>query len=310
MINGLGKMFLSWLLIIFCLVSVSFTRNEKPEKKQNWKIKVHRYSSPESGIFANAYCIELADSVVVVDATLINSTSLALKSKIDSLGKPIAAVLITHGHPDHYNGLGNLVSEDKRIPVYSTQGVLDVIKESDKSKEEQWTPMFGDEWPRNRVFPNRVLDDKASITVGGAEFSVHNLGPGESHSDTYWIMNDGDQQVAFIGDAVLHGVHAYLSDGHVNEWLGNLATLERALRDVSTIYPGHGEPGSLEILNWQRNYINTYLSSVKELLGKKEKLDEADKVKLIAAMKAFLPNNKLEFLIVLGSDVVSAQLRN
>lgn len=293
-----------WLVSTVLMILAGCSKQQEQNQTEEYQIKVHQYASPASGIFSNAYFIELENSVVLVDATLINSTSKALKDQIDSLGKPIVAVLLTHGHPDHYNGLGNLVGA-LEVPIYSTQEVLDVIMEYDAIKEEQWTPMFGAEWPTNRIFPNSVVADGQVIQINGVEFSVHKLGPGESHADSYWVLKDNDKQYAFIGDAVLHGVHAYMTDGHFVDWLDNLSALETNLEDAQMIYPGHGEPGSQEILKWQKNYLKSYISNVETLLGTKDGLTEEDKAELVTRMKETLPNDKLEFLIGLGADVVA-----
>lgn len=275
---------------------------------QSGETVIHPYVSTAEGIFANAYIIEMENSLVVVDATLTVSTSAGLNEQINHLGKPVEAILITHAHPDHYNGLGNL-TEESEIPIYSTQAVLDEITETDAVKEEQWTPMFGDEWPRNRIFPNTTVEDGETITIGDVEFTVRELGPGESHNDMYWLMDDGNRQAAFIGDVVLHEVHAYLADGHYNEWLENLSLLKDELQGTEILYPGHGEPGGLELLDWQARYIDTYAGHVKELLGDRDRLTEEDKTELTTRMKEFLPNDKLEFLIALSADVVAEQIK-
>src|SRR5262249_22486292 len=63
-------------------------------------ITVHRF---EASLFpVNAYLVETATSIVVVDATLGVSDGKALRSRIEALNKPLAAVIVTHAHPDHY----------------------------------------------------------------------------------------------------------------------------------------------------------------------------------------------------------------
>ncbi|HEU5236553.1 MAG TPA: MBL fold metallo-hydrolase, partial [Pyrinomonadaceae bacterium] len=64
---------------------------------------VHTLASGEAGLMVNGYLIETANHVVAVDSALIESASRELRKKFESLGKPLAFVLITHGHPDHYN---------------------------------------------------------------------------------------------------------------------------------------------------------------------------------------------------------------
>jgi len=56
--------------------------------------------SGEKGIFVNAYLIETANGVVVIDSALTVSENKALKAQLDSISKPLLAVLLTHPHPD------------------------------------------------------------------------------------------------------------------------------------------------------------------------------------------------------------------
>jgi hypothetical protein len=109
---------------------------------------------------------------------------------------------------------------------------------------------------------------------------------------------------------VLNHVHAYLSDGHSRAWLHNLDRLKRELwsANVAAVYPGHGEPGPLSMLDWQRQYLTTYRDAVRELAGGKAALTDAQKKELTARMRAFLPTDRLDFLIPLGADPVAAEL--
>jgi glyoxylase-like metal-dependent hydrolase (beta-lactamase superfamily II) len=268
--------------------------------------KVHQYASPVSGILSNSYIIELDKSVVVVDGTLLVSTAKNLKAKLDSIGKPIVGILVTHGHPDHYNGLGTIAT--KNTPIYATQAVLNVITKSDAAKEKQWTPMFGDDWPKNRIFPNKTLANKGSVTFEGVEFTVNEVGVGESDADTYWVAKHNKKQYAFIGDIVLEGVHAYMSDGHYNEWLTNLKTIRPAMNKMTVIYPGHGASGNATMFDWEKGYIDAYLVAVKKIGNGSPTLNDAQKAMLTKEMKAYLPTDKLEFLIGLGADVVATRM--
>ena len=268
---------------------------------------VHVFQSGEAGIFANAYLVETEHSVVVVDSTLLESTSKALRARLQEIGKPLRAVLITHGHPDHYNGVTNLCAGEK-VDVYATPETDRVIRESDAAKEKQWAPVFGAEWPVHRTFPNRILPTGGTFSVDDVTFTVRALGPGESHADSYWIMEGNTGRAAFIGDEVLNHVHAYVSDGHVSAWLRNLTVLEHDLAGVGRIYPGHGDMGGLEIVRWQRDYLRFYRQTVSALVGGQKEITEAQKAQLVAAMEGFLPNKRLEFLIGLGAGPVGAEL--
>lgn len=125
--------------------------------------------------------------MIAVDATLTESSSKALRAKLDSLHKPLLAILLTHGHPDHYNGVTNLVA-GRPVPILATAGVDSVIRANDAAKDGQWRPVFKDEWPARRTFPTRIVPDGESVTFDGVTVTAHELGPGESHADAYWLL--------------------------------------------------------------------------------------------------------------------------
>jgi glyoxylase-like metal-dependent hydrolase (beta-lactamase superfamily II) len=271
--------------------------------------RVTIFASPEAGIFSNAYLVQTAHHVVAIDATLLESTSNAFRTSLEELHKPLAAVLITHGHPDHYNGITNLLNGET-VDVISTKAVDRVIREYDAAKEQQWRPTFGAEWPAKRTFPNHTLSDGGSIVVDGVTFTVHDLGQGESHADSYWVVEAGSRRIAFIGDVVLNHVHAFMTDGHSTHWLQNIERLKRELKGVETIYPGHGEAGGLELLAWERGYLERYRSEVASLARGSTTLSDDQKATLLRTMEEYLPNKKLEFLIALGADPVAAELKS
>src|SRR6266545_6785860 len=203
--------------------------------------RIEQVASPAEGILANAYLIDTPAGVIVVDAALRVSDAVALRARVDRLGKPLLGVLITHGHPDHYNGVA-ILTAGRQVPVAAAAGVDRVIRAHDAAKEAQWKPMFGVEWPEHRAFPSVILADGEAITLGGLALRVHAVGPAESDADSYWTI-DGVPDVAFVGDLVFSGTHSYLSDGHTAAWLDVLAALERALPRDATLFPGHGKPG-------------------------------------------------------------------
>jgi glyoxylase-like metal-dependent hydrolase (beta-lactamase superfamily II) len=271
-----------------------------------FKPRVHRFAD-ETRVFVNAYLVETEKGIVAIDATLTVSDGKALRANLEFLRKPLLAVLLTHDHPDHCNGLAELIGTDG-VPVISTIGVDKAMKARyTPAGEEQGRAWLGEEWPKKRIFPSKTLKDGEFVTFGGVTFTVRDLGPGESPSDSYWLV-EGEEKIAFIGDVVMNRVHAYLADGHSTQWLKNIDRLKTELKDVRMIYPGHGDPGSLEILDWQKSYLEMYREAVKSLANGQPKLTDDAKQKLVTKMEEFLPNKKGESFIVEGADAVAAEL--
>src|SRR4051812_12228903 len=207
---------------------------------------VHRFTGQTAGTPVNAYLLEGAAGVVGVDATLTVSDGRALRQRVDALGKPLLGVVLTHAHPDHYGGLVELV-RDLDVPVLATRGVAEAIRRDDPVKETILRPMFGDEWPAERAFPNREVADGDVVSFGGVALRVADLGPGESPHDSLWTLVGAPRPV-FSGDVAYDRRHSSLADGHYAAWLSNIARLRRELDPGTTLHPGHGEPCGLEVL--------------------------------------------------------------
>ena len=264
---------------------------------------VHRFPVDPEGAFVNAYLVETAAGVVAVDSLLTVSDSREMRQALERLGKPLQGVLLTHSHPDHYAGLAQLVAEDE-VPIIAPQGVIDTIARDDALKDTIVGPMFGDEWPGTRIFPNTPIGDGENVTFDGVQFTVIDLGPSESPHDSPWILG-ADAKTVFLGDQIYDHRHCFLGDGFHREWLANIATLRQRLPDDATFHIGHGGPVGGEMWDWQRGYIETFVAAI----GDAEWADpEQAKASVIARIKEYEPTDELQVLMELSIEPVAEQL--
>jgi glyoxylase-like metal-dependent hydrolase (beta-lactamase superfamily II) len=251
----------------------------------------------------NSYLVNGPDGLVVVDAQLTLSDAAAVRAAIEGSPLPLAGVLITHPHPDHYAGADVIVAGDDSVPVVATAAVDHVIRRDDAVKDAVVGPMIGAEWPTRRRFPNRLVDSGQRVTLGGLPLTVRDLGAGESHADTLWLLDDA---AVFCGDVVYHGMHAYLADGRFGTWIDVLDALHASLPDDVTLYVGHGEPGSKDLLVRQRRYVESFVDAVRRTAD----LDAEDRARQVtAAVRQLVPGEQLLFLLQLSIEPVLATIR-
>jgi glyoxylase-like metal-dependent hydrolase (beta-lactamase superfamily II) len=266
---------------------------------------VHSYRSGELGLLVNSYLVEGADGVVAVDAPLLMSDGRAFRARLEALGKPLLGVLVTHPHPDHYNTISELLVGES-VPVIAHGDVAREIREKDEAKRAQWGPIFGDEWPSSATFPNRLVGDEESVELGDLRFTAWDFGPGESRSETVWLLGDGN--TAFVGDLAFNGTHAYLADGSTDAWLRSIDRAEDTLADVRTLYVGHGPPTEAAAFAEQRRYLLMVRESIGRAAGGRLELSEDEANRVVSLMERYLPGAPLSWLVAAGASAVAAEL--
>ncbi|MDN5859781.1 MAG: MBL fold metallo-hydrolase [Pseudonocardia sp.] len=248
----------------------------------------------------NSFLVHGPDGVVVVDGQLTVDDATKVRAAVHASGRRLAAVVITHPHPDHYAGAGLIAGA---APILATPEVADVIERDDQLKAQIVGPMMGEQWPTHRRFPDTLVDPGEVVELAGLRFRAEAGGPGESHADTLWWL---DEHTVFAGDLAYNGLHAYLADARYESWLAALAALQSRLVEDATLYVGHGEPAGKPVLAAQRRYIETFLDAVAEHTTD-DALARRDRV--VARMRSLIPDERLLFLMELSIEPVHAALR-
>jgi glyoxylase-like metal-dependent hydrolase (beta-lactamase superfamily II) len=249
----------------------------------------------------NSFLVHGHDGLVVVDGMLTVSDAALVRRAIDDADRPLAGVVITHPHPDHYAGLTHIVG-DHELPIIATSEVAAVIRRDDETKDAIVGPMMGPEWPKRRRFPNHTVGDGDTVTLGGLTFRVRSLGPGESFADTIWELDDGS---LFVGDVAYNRMHAYLADGQWPHWLDVLDRLHHDLPSGAILYVGHGPPGDKDLLAAQRRYIETFIGAVHRHTTA---VADGDHRPVLDELRSIVTSEDLLFLADLSIAPILAQL--
>jgi hydroxyacylglutathione hydrolase len=171
-----------------------------------------------------------------------------LRKEADKLGYKIVSIFLTHGHPDHVNGLPEIQKTHPDIPVYISKHEAPFYKPKCKNLIE--------------------VEDRQKLTVGSVEFECI-LAPG--HTPGCQLFLSGKHMVT--GDAVfIDGCgRCDLPGGDPEEMYRTLYNILMPMPDDITVYPGHNYgPTPSDSLGHQKK-TNPYLQceSMEEFLSER-----------------------------------------
>ena len=215
----------------------------------------HAFWSPVS-----ATLISGERDAVLVDALLTVSQAHDLAEWVAAKGKNLTAVYITHGHGDHWFGLGTVLARFPNARGFALPPVIEQARGGSTPEffEAFWNPRFGGRLPSDVVFPEPLEEGK--IELEGHELLAVEL----SHTDTdhtsgLWVA---EVRLLVAGDAAYNDVHLYLAESDPQgrrEWIGALDTIE--LLHPQAVIAGHQRAGrhdGPEIIEETRQYIRDF----------------------------------------------------
>lgn len=269
--------------------------------------RVHTYVSKEPMVRPNAFIVEADSALVIVDTTLTMSDSKSLKQMADGLRKPIAGILLTHGHPDHVAGTANVAPQGE-VPIYALRSVHDLMKASEQAKHKQWSAMFRDEWIPKWVYPNTIVEPGERVTVAGLTFTVIDLGAGgDSDANSIWSL-ENDSQAAFVGDFLYSENHAYMMDGSILRWMANLTRFEKPLERYATLHVGHGPASNYSLVQKQQQYFATACAALLEATAGSGILTDDARKKYEQTMLAKYPSYGFALTVAFSADALAREL--
>jgi glyoxylase-like metal-dependent hydrolase (beta-lactamase superfamily II) len=164
---------------------------------------------------------------VLVDPPLTIKQTEALADWVESFGKKLSYIYITHGHGDHWFGTKPLTERFPGVTVYATEGTLEVMRQnlSDGVPNEFWTMRFPDLIPDAPILAKTVPAN--GFSVDGAKLVV--VEAGHSDGDNTTVLHVPSIGLVVAGDVVYNNVHQFLAasaDGGLDAWLHALDIVE------------------------------------------------------------------------------------
>ncbi len=272
--------------------------------------EVHVRTIPEAA-FVNTVMIETSDHVVAIDAGFSEADARAIEEIAAGLGKPLRAVLLTHAHIDHYGGAYHLRGAD--VPIIAGASVARHLDEYDAINHARFGGV-----PPTPPLDIDVLGNGGRLVVDGVTFELHEVGPGEAHADTWWLVSHGDRHAAVIGDLAMYGIPPFLQSGQSGPWIRSLARLRDELPADAEVYIGHdlagaegaAPPRGAEILDWQIARLTAFRRAVADVTGRTRLLTAAEVDQVVERLHEDAPENRtdFDFLIRTSANVLAAEL--
>lgn len=269
------------------------------------------YAAAESNV--NAYVVSDGQGAMVIDATRNPTDGAALAALVAQRTTGPVTVLITHGHPDHFLGLGALRAAlpDARFVVARTEIKADIIGMATWMTAQGWLAQLPAMQPRTADHPDgfdyagqlEVLDAPTLTLPGGAALALTADYPA-TEAEHMTTAYSADANALFTGDLAYHDVHLWLGVGVTRAsaaaWqtgLDGLGATWAARRP--TVYPGHGAPTDTAVFAADRAYIDDILAVTAAAPS-----DEA----AIAEMAEKYPDHaNREFLLMMSVSNLRAQ---
>ncbi len=197
---------------------------------------------------------------VLVDAYLTTKQTSALADWVASKRKNLTTIYITHGHGDHWFGVGALLERFPNAQVVATHNTIQVMRQnaSPQALDGAWKPGFPGQIPDKLVIAEELEGN--FIDLEGHQLIAVELG----HTDTDYTTCLHVPSIGLVvaGDAVYNDVHLYLAESNAQkrqEWIAALDKIE-SLNPLAVV-ASHKRPENEDnprIIEETRQYIRDF----------------------------------------------------
>jgi uncharacterized sulfatase len=194
------------------------------------------FDTKNGGNIVNTACIVAPEGLIVIDSGPSRRYGEQMRQAMQSLSRqPIALVINTHHHPDHF--LGNQAFADR--PLAALPGTTQGIQREGNAFAENLYRMSGD-WLKGTEVqaPTQALQAGLQL-IAGRPLRLLAL---DGHSGADLAIFDESSGVLLAGDLVFNGRAPTTPHADIAHWLQALDQLEAITREAGfrALLPGHG----------------------------------------------------------------------
>jgi glyoxylase-like metal-dependent hydrolase (beta-lactamase superfamily II) len=197
---------------------------------------------------------------VLVDTFITVEQADILVDWVAASGKNLTTIYVTHGHGDHFFGLGALLDRFPNARAVATPDVVKLMRQqaSPEYVGNFWSAFFPGQIPDRLVIAEELK--RNVIDLEGHDLIVVEVG----HTDTDYTTSLHVPSIGLVvaGDAAYNDVHLYLAESNAQtrrDWIAALDKIESL--NPRAVIAGHkrtGNDDSPKIIEETRQYIRDF----------------------------------------------------
>jgi glyoxylase-like metal-dependent hydrolase (beta-lactamase superfamily II) len=225
---------------------------------------VEYLTSSERSFFVNVILIKGEQKAVLVDVPFTRADAHRVVAMILDSGKDLETVVITHDHPDHFFAMEVVAQAFPNAKFVANGTVVADIWRSMPIKIAKWSPLLGQNAPRQPTAPSPLNGD--TIMLEGRQIKI--IGPMQGdhcHATAIWVPSI---RALFPGDLAFYQMYLWMAEHDIDQVAAWGESIDQLLAlDPLMVVPGHGKtdfPTDASALHWSKAYILTWLRLVSQ----------------------------------------------
>ena len=232
------------------------------------KGRIHTYVAPEKSFGNATHIIESENYLVIVDTQYLVPYSKDFRKYANSLNKPIAGVIISHAHPDHYFGLTSAFSD---VPSYALLEVIEDIKKNGPQMIKDSKKTMRDLIPDKITIPNNILIE-GEVKIDNIKYRYTKYNNAEANTQV--VIELPQLRVVIVQDAIYNGYHPWLGH-HTKGWIDMLDSIKKKYKNDGIVLIGHGIPASPQIYDVMKKYLVNSENIISKYAPNKKDIEKA-----------------------------------
>jgi cyclase len=226
-------------------------------------------NTTNNGNMVNTCYLDTAKSYVVIDSGSSYAYAASAYKEMQRIKPlPVALVINTHVHDDHW--LGNGFFTVKGVKVLGSDDFAHGVEIGSPTRIQ--THISPEAYALTvPTLPSEMIGSDKNLTIGNQTIELHIM-KHKAHSNKDMVVFLPKSKVLFAGDLVFNDRLPSLIGGDINGWIAALDELKRY--GATTIIGGHGVRTDKEAMTMTYDYLTQMRTEIRNAIDAGQTIDE------------------------------------